>query len=585
MLIFGLPRQREFARSYVTRMATTTYEYESLDLSTTSFRLLQVQPSSDDGIVRCTLRVALIEQSDFRALSYVWYPADDPSSNQVREISLSTHPDSTTIASNIEVNGKSALIGDNLLRFIKVAQIQYANSDFWIDALCIDQDNLREQNHQVGKMGQIFSSAREVLAWLGSGDRDTDIFLNFVGSHHNSSDYSHIIDKGLLTKDVLKGGVLDLDFDHAARCRACQKAEIVGPGCLKVLKNQYWDRLWIVQEVLLAKRVLVKCGLEQVPLDHIIAPFYYRKEDMISFLLHVTKGQGLGILKLMKGVSNLHRADLYEMVGTYRQQLCARTHDRIYALLAVSRDGRRIEINYRWTTSQLVQHVLERAAMPSLLCGPIIAECVESSPAGASYSLPDTFLDRKIRIRGSQPYVPIGYNKDEIPGHTFVKGAGRIFRYAEEECLKVEPCQSADCSAKAAHEVPAKGDIILVLPCLGLKAVFRIEKARLFPSLITLVSLRFVCCVEKPRVEYLRTCSIANDLHARLATLRPVVHSWQPGGNVDVEMNIDWRTVFLISKYSVWAGYLVRVHMHWPKPEPRWSRCLEGEDYSSIDEF
>lgn len=40
----------------------------------------------------------------------------------------------------------------------------------WIDALCIDQSNIAERNHQVGLMGEIYKKADHVLIWLGLGD-------------------------------------------------------------------------------------------------------------------------------------------------------------------------------------------------------------------------------------------------------------------------------------------------------------------------------------------------------------------------------------------------------------------------------
>jgi hypothetical protein len=38
----------------------------------------------------------------------------------------------------------------------------------WIDAICIDQQNLPERSHQVKRMRIIFESAQRVIAWLGS---------------------------------------------------------------------------------------------------------------------------------------------------------------------------------------------------------------------------------------------------------------------------------------------------------------------------------------------------------------------------------------------------------------------------------
>lgn len=44
-------------------------------------------------------------------------------------------------------------------------------SYFWIDALCIDQDNLSERLHQVRSMSQIYKQARKILVWLGEDDK------------------------------------------------------------------------------------------------------------------------------------------------------------------------------------------------------------------------------------------------------------------------------------------------------------------------------------------------------------------------------------------------------------------------------
>lgn len=37
----------------------------------------------------------------------------------------------------------------------------------WADAICIDQQNLKERSNQVQRMGSIYSKAGEALLWLG----------------------------------------------------------------------------------------------------------------------------------------------------------------------------------------------------------------------------------------------------------------------------------------------------------------------------------------------------------------------------------------------------------------------------------
>lgn len=45
---------------------------------------------------------------------------------------------------------------------------------YWIDAICIDQENELDRGHQVGMMGDIYGGASRVIAWLGSSSASAD---------------------------------------------------------------------------------------------------------------------------------------------------------------------------------------------------------------------------------------------------------------------------------------------------------------------------------------------------------------------------------------------------------------------------
>ncbi|KAF2001907.1 heterokaryon incompatibility, partial [Amniculicola lignicola CBS 123094] len=44
----------------------------------------------------------------------------------------------------------------------------------WVDALCIEQANIKEKEQQIPLMGQIYSSAENVYIWLGEGNAATE---------------------------------------------------------------------------------------------------------------------------------------------------------------------------------------------------------------------------------------------------------------------------------------------------------------------------------------------------------------------------------------------------------------------------
>jgi hypothetical protein len=75
------------------------------------------------------------------------------------------------------MNGTPFIIRRNLMDFLELMQSSFAQPEsalglhvrhsYWIDALCINQSNTSERNHQVAQMGSVFSQAQLVHVWLG----------------------------------------------------------------------------------------------------------------------------------------------------------------------------------------------------------------------------------------------------------------------------------------------------------------------------------------------------------------------------------------------------------------------------------
>jgi hypothetical protein len=51
----------------------------------------------------------------------------------------------------------------------------------WIDAICVNQDNLEERSHQVRRMADIYSNASRVVAWIGSETGESKLALCAMG--------------------------------------------------------------------------------------------------------------------------------------------------------------------------------------------------------------------------------------------------------------------------------------------------------------------------------------------------------------------------------------------------------------------
>jgi hypothetical protein len=120
-------------------------EYKPLDFAAFEIRLLTLRPPSSSTFepIHCTVtHSSLVSPSPYCALSYCW---GDPTNKQ--EITMNGHP--MPVTHNLHVALKQ-------LRSSNIATL-------WIDALCINQEDVVERGLHVTRMGVIYSKAEEVV--------------------------------------------------------------------------------------------------------------------------------------------------------------------------------------------------------------------------------------------------------------------------------------------------------------------------------------------------------------------------------------------------------------------------------------
>lgn len=115
----------------------------------------------------------------------------------------------------------------------------------WIDALCINQSDMKERNSQVGMMGSIYSQAFFVFIWLGE-DQDIMRGLNLIQAMIN------------LLRDTWESDfdMLDPKDEHIMSLFNSKYKidnEILDPeSCFQTLErlfaNPYFRRIWVLQE-------------------------------------------------------------------------------------------------------------------------------------------------------------------------------------------------------------------------------------------------------------------------------------------------------------------------------------------------
>jgi hypothetical protein len=125
------------------------YKYEPLPTSANSafVRFLRVLPEIKDGCLQCELIPSELSDHEYTALSYTWGAQTDDH--------------------KILVNGSQLTVRRNLWDFLNLANQHYQHRYFWIDAVCINQNDIVERNGQVSMMASIYQQAASTLIWLG----------------------------------------------------------------------------------------------------------------------------------------------------------------------------------------------------------------------------------------------------------------------------------------------------------------------------------------------------------------------------------------------------------------------------------
>lgn len=116
-------------------------------------RVLTLHPGSDLAPVKCSLRtVSLsdIDRTQFEAISYVW--------------------GDSKLRAGIQLDSRKVNVPLNTFKALHAVRLPRRPRVLWIDALCINQDDLDERNQQVALMCQIYRASIRNLICLGDED-------------------------------------------------------------------------------------------------------------------------------------------------------------------------------------------------------------------------------------------------------------------------------------------------------------------------------------------------------------------------------------------------------------------------------
>ena len=302
-------------------------------------RLLELGPASHGKSSAWTMRqVSLHDDPAYVALSYVWGDSKD------------TTP--------IECNGHEFLVTKNLKNVLDHLYASCRKIVIWVDALCINQNDLKERSQQVQMMRHIFEKAHFTFAWLGPVSENSDLAMAFLAG------LGYLMGLPKWVDEPQKVELLLNSYPPELPCWVALS---------NLLHRPWFTRVWILQEVAVPKRISLFCGDRFLPwaiLDLVVKellrlafPFHLlgtsspdkhswtAVKDLIHVRYHIQEQRYISLQGLMRLSRNHQASD---------------PRDKVYALFGLTDEADRAGIIPDYNDSVSISDIYRSLSMTFL---------------------------------------------------------------------------------------------------------------------------------------------------------------------------------------------------------------------------
>jgi hypothetical protein len=263
------------------------YSYTSLPPEPTAFRLLKLETTSA-GVSYDIVHSNLANPLPYEAISYRW--------------------GSDVISDWILIRGSYLGVTESVNAILN-ALIPTAGSRYlWIDFVCINQKDAFEKDSQIPLMRKIYGEALQVIAFIGDGpDHDGELvrqILPRLSQHLHASYEAHL---GLSPPPE----------------NPLQQFPESGKAFHNFLLNEYWTRVWIIQELVVAHKLCIHYGGTAIEWDIFSSATQACRSLLDGVWLITFESFEIGQLVRSKKGSNLigNILDLREMIHDDKKQL------------------------------------------------------------------------------------------------------------------------------------------------------------------------------------------------------------------------------------------------------------------------
>lgn len=271
------------------------------------------------GAINCSLQtVTLQEAPAYWALSYCWGDPIDPPF--------------------ITCNGLDIPVTANLHDALRQLAKRGHSLPLWIDAICINQADPLEKASQVKMMGEVYRNAQKVVIWLGPAVDDgatEQLAIELCREFSTHKAPEPTLAPGHEKDEGDKPDITDRLPEFNALSN--------------ILARPWWKRIWVVQELALARDAQVLCGDSVIDWDvfsqglvnfigvldphHVDFPPRYLHHARALFELRAEFGERGSLARVES------RRRLVTLLHQFRLSHATDPRDKVYALLGLAGHG------------------------------------------------------------------------------------------------------------------------------------------------------------------------------------------------------------------------------------------------------
>ncbi|OCK73952.1 HET-domain-containing protein [Lepidopterella palustris CBS 459.81] len=277
-------------------------------------RILYLEPGSQEESLRCSLRIFRLDRApEFEALSYVWGNSKN--------------------AKIIQCSGESLVISHNLHGALIRLRHHDQHRILWVDAICINQEDLDERAKQVQLMGAIYAQAKNVIVWLGPELPEDSKAFEFIEA------INPILGETQgRTPSQTEEAIKKISEDKSLPSDGWSHIEAL-------FHRPYFSRIWVIQEVARAKQTIVLCGSRSTNYQTLIKAYLFCFDAHVESLRDISMRAGVPSLNtilssnvLVTNSCAVNRSkgySIYDLLCNTTTLSTGEPRDRLFALLSL----------------------------------------------------------------------------------------------------------------------------------------------------------------------------------------------------------------------------------------------------------